>query len=896
MFGLLILTSGEMAEGQTDRLNNQALVAEQKMVGQQEQPKKETDAKETKDSPNQVESYRLGNNVIPKQQSVFLKLDPSQDDFSGTTIIGIRVKKATKEIGFNALDIKVTSAHLVKDNQRMPLTVQEASAKGIKYASAEKRIEGGEYQLELEFAGPYNRQAVGLYKTIEQGVPYLFSQFEFMDGRRAFPLFDEPSFKIPFQLTIAAPKGKQVYSNTPKIKRAEEGNWITHTFAVTPPLPSYLVAIAVGEFEKIPVENLSIPGRIITTKGKSEQGKYAAQITPTILKTLEEYFAIAYPYRKLDQIAVPEFRFGAMENAGLVVYRDDTLLLKSKTAPITSKSLTARIIAHELSHQWYGNLVTMKWWDDLWLNEAFATWMAAKVVKQLYPEFEEELRLSQNAVMDSDAKVSTKPIRKTIKTEDEINDGLGLAYQKGKSILNMVEKWLGEETFQQGMRQYMQKYRWGNAEAADLWNRLNEVSGKEVAAVLKSLTEQSGYPLLTLKVTGKKLEISQQRFVNAGVEAPPQTWTLPVFIRYGAGDKEVSSQVLLEGKSTALKLEFEPEWLFPDAEGISYYRWQFSGDDWTKLLANKDQLSNAEKLALQYNLKALVKAGMIPVGEMMSVTSLFLGEKHPLVVRQGMEMFKSLKQPFVRADNSEQWSKLIVKAVTPVAKRFGLTSQEDESVYVSSLRGEILFSLAVEGKEPEIITLAQQKAQQFLKAPESVEQSLALSYMLIAGYYGDLEFFEEVKKAFIKTSDPLNRRILLNTLGSFHEPKVQEMALNFALSEEKVNASDFKQIIASYGEPEVRRKRGQKWVVNNYEAITAKMPEAAIPFLPLWMGQTCDQEQLKELQEFFNQKAADSEAIARTVEKMTEEVQDCLNLQQREQTSFDSYLQKVLGE
>ena len=896
ILGLLILSISDLANGQKYCPNNKAIATEQKTFLKRERQKHYADAKDPIESHNNVPPvYRLGDKVIPSQQSVFLKLDPSKDDLSGKTNIVITVKKATNSIRFNAVDIRVTSAHLVKDNQRIPLTVQP-SAGGIQSASTEKTLEPGEYQLELEFAGPYNRQSVGLYKTFEQGIPYLFSQFEFTDARRAFPLFDEPIFKIPFQLTISAPKGQQVYSNTPEISRYEEGDWITYEFASNPPISSYLVALAVGPFEKIPVENLSLPGQIITTKGKIEQAKYAAQITPAILKTLEDYFGIPYPYKKLDQIAAPEFRFGAMENPGLVVYRDNTLLLNEKTAPVTSKSLTAGIIAHELAHQWYGNLVTMKWWDDLWLNEAFATWMAAKVVNQLYPEFEQELKLPQNAVMTSDAKVSTNPIRKPIKTEDDINDGLKLAYQKGQSVLSMVEEWIGQDTFQQGMRQYMNKYRWGNAEAADLWNTLSEVSGKDVAAVLKSFTEQSGYPLLTIKVQGNNLEISQQRFANAGVDAPPQTWTLPVFIRYGAGDKEVSTKVLLDQKTTSIKLDFEPEWIFPDAQGISYSRWQFSGDYLTKLLENKDQLSNAEKLALQYNINALLRAGVLPVGEIMASASLFLGEEHPLVVKQAIGMLKSMKQPLVNSDNRKKWQKFIVNSVPPAAKRFGLTSKENDSFSAPSLRGEILSSLALDGKDLDIIKIAQEKAQQFLKAPETVDQSLAPTYMFIAGYYGDLQFFEDVKNAFIKTSAPFQRRILLNTLGSFNEPNVQEAAMNFVLSDDNVNASDFKNVIASSGVPEARRKHLQKWVFENYNAIIAKMRSADVPFLPLLIGRTCDKDQLKELQDFFNQKASDSEAIARTVEQMTEGVNDCINLKQREQKSFDSYLKKFLGE
>ncbi len=233
-----------------------------------------------------------------------------------------------------------------------------------------------------------------------------------------------------------------------------------------------------------------------------------------------------------------------MENAGLVTYREDVLLLDEKRAQIKDKTKTAIIISHELAHQWFGNLVTMKWWNDLWLNESNATWMASKIVRQLYPEFEYELKLPQNNVMASDARLSTKPIRKPIKTEADIMDGLDLAYSKGGAVLNMVEQWMGSDAFKQGMRLYMEKFRWGNAEAAELWDSLGEASGKNVKAVLKSFTEQSGYPLLSLEIKGKKLQITQQRFANAGVNAPAQTWTLPVSIRYGAGSKQGHTRLI----------------------------------------------------------------------------------------------------------------------------------------------------------------------------------------------------------------------------------------------------------------------------------------------------------------------------------------------------------------
>ncbi len=838
-----------------------------------------------------ADQYRLGDKVIPTEQGVFLKLDPGKDDFSGSTNILIRVKEPTDSIRFHAVELKVTNAQLVKDKQRIPLAVKPL-AQGMQSVSERKTIEPGQYQLELEFAGPYNRQSVGLYKTFDQGLPYLFTQFQMSDARRAFPVFDEPSFKIPFQLTISSPKAQQVYSNTPEIRRSEENGWITYEFALTPPLPSYLIAMAVGPFEKIPVEGMSVPGHILTPKGKIAQAKYAAKITPEILSTLEDYFGIPYVYKKLDQVALPEFPFGAMENAGLVTYREDVLLLDEKRAQIKDKTKTAIIISHELAHQWFGNLVTMKWWNDLWLNESNATWMASKIVRQLYPEFEYELKLPQNNVMASDARLSTKPIRKPIKTEADIMDGLDLAYSKGGAVLNMVEQWMGSDAFKQGMRLYMEKFRWGNAEAAELWDSLGEASGKNVKAVLKSFTEQSGYPLLSLEIKGKKLQITQQRFANAGVNAPAQTWTLPVSIRYGAGSKQARTSLLLDKKTKSILLEFKPEWVFPDDNGVGYYRWQLSSSNLNQLLEHTDKLTNREKIAVLNNLDALLNAGALSAGELMASTSLFLAEEHPLVVAEALGLLTAMKRPFIDSHNSEQWQKFIVHSATPAANRFGLTPKKDEAAHVTSLRPQLLSLLAKEGKDADLINTAQKNAKQYLKSPESVEPSLAEVYLRIAAHYGNQQFLEETRKTLSNTSDPQRRTKLLNTLGSFDEAKVQQAAMDLIL-DENITASDVRYLLVLNAQGKSRRQRLQQWVFNNYDALRAKVPPFVVPSVPLYLGGACDTAQLTQLQEFFGKESNRSDGLDRSVAKVTEQINDCINLRQREQKSVDSYLKSL---
>lgn len=411
---------------------------------------------------------RLGDNVLPSRQSVTMEIDPAKDRFRGRTSIVLQVKEPTSEIRLHALDITVTRAALSGSDGSLELT-PVALNNALLGLKAPTNISAGDYTLDLEFEGPFNRKSVGLYKYFDQGVPYLSTQFEMTDARRAFPCFDEPIFKIPFQLTLIAPKGTPVFSNTPEVQKIEKDGMVVHRFHETPPIPTYLVAMAVGPYESTDVEGLGVPGRVVTTKGKLALSKHAVEVTPRILRGLEGYFDVKYPYQKLDQIGVTEFPFGAMENAGMVTYREDILLVNPATAQLEDRSLSTSVIAHELAHQWFGNLVTMKWWNDLWLNEAFATWMASKIVAQEFPELESALEPQHNSVMSADALLTSKPIRKPIRSETDIMDGLSLAYRKGEAALSMVERWIGEETFQKGMRLYMKRHRFANAEAADLW-------------------------------------------------------------------------------------------------------------------------------------------------------------------------------------------------------------------------------------------------------------------------------------------------------------------------------------------------------------------------------------------------------------------------------------------
>lgn len=831
---------------------------------------------------------RLGNSVLPVRQSVHLEVDANQDDFTGQTTITLEVKEPVSSVRLHALDIKTEKALLSSPSGTQTLTVG-TETEGIVSLDAPSKLNPGDYTLELEFSGPFNKKSAGLYKYTDQDIAYLSTQFEMTDARRAFPCFDEPIFKIPFQLTITAPKSQRVFSNTPEIGATENGDQITHRFAETPPIPSYLVALAVGPYESREVEGLGVPGRLVTTAGKLELTEHARQVSPIILQGLEDYFAIDYPYQKLDQVAVTEFPYGAMENAGMVTYREDILLLNPETAQLADRTTSSEVIAHELAHQWFGNLVTMKWWNDLWLNEAFATWLAGKIVADKFPELESDLEPTQNYVMGGDARLSSKPIRKPIRTEADILDGLGLAYRKGGAALSMVERWIGEEVFQEGMRLYMDRYRFSNAEASDLWNVLGEVSGKDVESVLTTFTEQPGYPLITVTNSGETLRLSQKRFAMAGVDAPAQTWTVPLRIRYGAGSQTKTKTLLLQDDQTEVKLDFEPEWILPDDGGVGYFRWNLSSAMMSGLLEHRQALNDREKLAAIYNINGLFQAGVQTAGESLRYVSSFIDDENPAVVSQVLGLFDGYGRLYVNDGNREQWRHFLTRTLETVEDRFGLQARPGEHIRVPEVRNTLLSLMGIELEDTDTLKKADSVARGYL-AGEKVDQATAATYLNIAAFYGSPSLVEEVKTALIKASDPQRRTTLLGTLGSFGQPEAHAAALQLLL-DEAVTPSDLGYLLGSNGRiREARRRRFQEWLFENYPALRARMPDAFVAYIPLSLSGARNQDQLDLIVQFFSRQEDPNGAIARALTKLQESVRDTIAAQRRGQESFDEFL------
>ncbi|MDP3939357.1 MAG: M1 family metallopeptidase, partial [Deltaproteobacteria bacterium] len=407
---------------------------------------------------------RLDSAVSPAFEAVSLDIDATSKDYRGSVRIDVRVAKPTRELEFHAEEMTIESARLTGgDGDAIPLECELRDG-GFVTARASVDLAPGDYALEIAFAKDYNTKAVGLYRITEGGIGYLFTQFEAVDARKAFPCWDEPGYKIEWQMTIRIPEDQEIVTNTPVATETRADGHKTVVFERTPPMPSYLLAIAAGPLESVEITGMSVPGRVYCTQGQKHLTGLAVQVAPKALGALEKWFGRAYPYKKLDLIAVPEYWPGAMENPGAVTYKDGLLLLDSETASVSQRRTLARVTTHEFAHMWFGDLVTMSWWDDLWLNESFADWLGDKICNGLFPEYNievSEVQGSQN-IMVGDARPSSSAIRKTVDSPDDIEEDLMLAYEKGKTILHMVEMWVGEDAFHRGVLDYINRHAWGN--------------------------------------------------------------------------------------------------------------------------------------------------------------------------------------------------------------------------------------------------------------------------------------------------------------------------------------------------------------------------------------------------------------------------------------------------
>jgi cytosol alanyl aminopeptidase len=831
-------------------------------------------------------ALRLADTVRPVRYRPSLTLVPDSDRFDGVMEIDLDVLAATPVVWLNAQDIEVSAAEARAGGAALPGRVL-AQPKDFVGIAFDRPLPPGSALLRLTYTGRISRRdSAGVFQTEEGGRWYVSTHFEPIDARRAYPCFDEPSFKAPWQLTLRIKTGQLAFANTAVERQRDMGDGFTLVrFAPTRPLPSYLTAFAVGPWERLDAGKAGqggTPVGVIVPAGLAPQAGWAKEITPQIVPRLEEWFGIAYPFEKLDVIAVPLAR-GAMENVGLVTYGSTLLLVPPGEDTPAFRRAQASVSTHEFAHMWFGDLVTNAWWNDLWLNEAFATWMTYKTLESWHPEWGAALDrvAARGRALAADSLLTARRIRQPIESDDDMLNAFdAITYLKGASVIHMFEQFVGPSSFRRGVQRYLKAHAYSSATASDFLSDVSNEAGVDIQAAFSTFLDQPGVPLVTAQVRcepGKppRLELSQERYVPLGAEPTAeqrdQVWQVPVCARWNGG----RTCVLLATKSASAELPTKrcPTDALANAGAAGYYH-LFAHEE--RLLADGGRrLLPAERVAALQDLVALSRAGKLAHGELLRVVPALARDPDRHVVEATIAVASGVRDDdLLRAAELPQYRRWIRDLYAPRARQLGWTPRRGESDELKLLRASLLKVLGHAADDPEVVSEARTRAQAWLADRRAVDPTLVPVALTVAAEHGDRALFDALHAAARKEADRHYRLLLLEAMGSFRDPAIARDAMRVALSNEFPAREA---ITLVYGATHSVEARGAAYdfVRENFGELAGKLPAREAAGLVAAGSALCDDSKRAEVESFFRERMAGLPGGPRRYAQAVEQLRNC---------------------
>ncbi|HEX7666448.1 MAG TPA: M1 family metallopeptidase [Polyangiaceae bacterium] len=850
---------------------------------------------------------RLPATASPLKYELKLDVDPAQNGFRGIATIGVHVPKETSYLVLNARDIKPVrvAAEIGKSEVAGTWTTRKshgATADDELVLHFPQPIPAGDTKIQIAYEAPFGTDLAGLYKVTDGGKPYAFTQFEATDARRAFPCFDEPAYKVPFDVSVRVPKGQLAVANGPEVKRVDEGDKTTFTFGTTQPLPTYLVAFAVGDFDVREGRKSPFPIRLITTKGKSTQGTLALEASAALVDRLQNYFGIPYPYPKLDIVAVPDFAAGAMENAGLVTFREELLLLPPENVGIRAKHIQAAVIAHEFAHQWFGDLVTMQWWDDIWLNEAFASWMEAKTLDGYQPSYDATLDMVSEGLsaMRTDALSSARAVRQPVTTAGEADEAFDdLTYNKGAAVIGMIEDYVGADTFRNGVRAYLKRHSFKNAQAKDLFAAIDEThgGGDDVARIAGTFLDQTGFPTISLdtKCDGKSYttHVTQSVWKPIGSQANTQkTWIAPLSIVSDAETPDAVHHFLLAGKESATDaypVKSCPKFVTPNAHQAGYFRFQVPDKELVPLM--KAKLDPAARMGLVANSWANIQSATLDPSTFLAALKTLDGETNRFVVASESDVLSQMNDSVVDDANRKAFTAFVEARLGPVARKLGWqradlkkapTPAEEQQAL---LRRDVMYTIGNLG-QGDALTQSEKIAQAWLKDPTTVDPDTAPIALEIASRKAKADRFDALRNAYVKAPNPQVRVAAVRAMGGFGDPALLQKALDWAMTDE-VKEQDVRYVLRAALVNPASRKIVLDWTKAHWDAALKKEPGAGRVMYLSVVGNLCEQSTLDDAKAFFGSHMNDIEGGQRPFAEDLERASNCIALRAAQAPAFD---------
>jgi alanyl aminopeptidase len=865
--------------------------------------------------------------VTPTHYRLALRVVPSEDRFSGTVDVRVTLDQPTTRIWMHGHTLHVSRATISPGMESAAADTaiearwEESSVPGVVALRFDTAVGPGEATVHLEYDAPFDRQLKGLYRVDVGEDHYAFTQFEATSARYAFPCFDEPRFKTPFDLTLDVRESDRAVSNGAETGSSPlEGGLRRVTFHTTEALPTYLVAMAVGpldivEAPAIPpndVRTRPLPLRGVAARGRGAELAYALEHTPAIVASLERYFGIEYPYEKLDIIAVPDFASGAMENAGAITFRE-TLLLLGPHAPEDQIRAFTNVMAHELAHHWFGDLVTMPWWDDIWLNEAFATWMASRVVRDVAPEQHAELSslAGVHGAMGADSLAAARQIRQPVETEDDVRNAFdAITYQKGGGVLAMFERWLGEDTFRDGIRAYLRDHRFGTARSEDLLAALAQTSGRDVGTPFLSFLEQPGLPIVSASLScgegGRFVDLTQRRFAPTGSSLAPQgeLWSIPVCIRHGVGRTVTETCTLLNGPSARVEIPGDrcPEWIFPNADAAGYYRYTLAPADLTALLARGlRSLTPAERLSLANNVRAAYASGALSAADALTASAQLATDDTRLVAIEPMGIFQALVDDLAPEERREDARAWVRSVYAPRFARLGWTARPREDGDTRLLRRDLASFLVRIARDPATREHAAQLGRQYMGFggdghvhADAVEPTLVATSLVAAvntpvDGQPNTAFFDALVEALVSSQDAIQRTYLLAAIGSVEDPALAARALALG-ADPRLRVNEVTAPLQGQVESPEGRARAWTWAETGLESLLARVATTRGGYLPLLFSGFCDTTHRDALEAYFTPRLSTLPGSPRNLRSALEAITLCTARVAAQRASAVSFL------